>query len=104
MARTNGYSWPPGVRREPAGGGPLKENNPLPLTDAQLGIWFAQSIDPSNPDYNLGEYLEIAGPIDATLFEAAARQAVSETEALCVEFVLGADGPQQIIGPAPDWP
>jgi len=67
MARSNGYSWPPGVRRESAGGGELQENNPLPLSDAQLGIWFAQSIDPSSPAYNLAEYLEIAGPTDATL-------------------------------------
>jgi hypothetical protein len=73
MARSNGYSWPPGVRRESAGGGELQENNPLPLSDAQLGIWFAQSIDPSSPAYNLAEYLEIAGPTDATLFEAAVR-------------------------------
>jgi hypothetical protein len=103
MARSNGYSWPPGVRREPPGGGEQQENNPLPLTDAQLGIWFAQTIDPSSPAYNLAEYLEIAGPIDATLFEAALRQVISETEALCVRFVSEADGPRQIIGAAPDW-
>src|SRR5437879_4290136 len=103
MARTNGYSWSPRVRREPTGGGEQQENNPLPLTDAQLGIWFAQTIDPSSPAYNLAEYLEIAGPIDATLLEAALRQVISETEALCVRFVSAADGPRQIIGAAPDW-
>ena len=69
MARTNGYSWSPGVRREPPGGGEAQDNNPLPLSDAQLGIWFAQTIDPSSPAYNLAEYLEIDGPIDTTLFE-----------------------------------
>src|ERR1700730_2267553 len=104
MARTNGYSWPPGVRRESPGSGEIQENNPLPLSDAQLGIWFAQTIDPSSPAYNLAEYLEIDGPIDATLFETALRQVVSETEALCVRFVSGADGPRQIIGAPPDWP
>jgi len=99
MARTNGYSWPPGVRREPAGGGPLKENNPLPLTDAQLGIWFAQSIDPSNPDYNLGEYLEIAGPIEAV---AAALRAVAGVRAVTVQpspggrAVLRVDAPDTL--------
>src|SRR3977135_534554 len=103
MARTNGYSWSPGVRRGPPGGGEVQENNPLPLSDAQLGIWFAQAIDPSSAAYNLAEYLEIDGSIDATLFETALRQVVGETEALCVRFVSSADGPRQIIGAAPDW-
>src|SRR4029453_5913350 len=80
-----------------------EENNPLRLSDAQLGIWFAQTIDPSSPAYNLAEYLEIAGFVDATLFETALRQVVDETEALRVFFVKGADGPAQIIGPSPDW-
>src|SRR5256885_8359467 len=103
MARTNGYSWSPGVRHGPSGGGEVKENNPLPLSDAQLGIWFAQTIDPSSPAFNLAEYLEIAGPIDAALFEAALRQVVDETETLRVRFVTTPDGPRQIIGAAPDW-
>src|SRR5882762_8271313 len=103
MARTNGCSWSPDVRRGPPGGGEVQENNPLPLSDAQLGIWFAQTIDPSSPAYNLAEYLEIDGPIDATLFETALRQVVSETEALCVRFVSSGDGPRQIIGAVPDW-
>ncbi len=103
MARTNGYSWSPPMGRGPQPGGEPQENNPLPLSDAQLGIWFAQTIDPSSPAFNLAEYLEIGGPIDATLFETALRQVVNETEALRVRFVSGADGPRQVIGPPPDW-
>src|SRR5947209_6321749 len=103
MARTNGYAWSPSLTRGPQLGGKAQENNPLPLSDAQLGIWFAQTIDPSSPAYNLAEYLEIAGSIDATLFEKALRQVVNETEATCVRFVSSADGPRQIIGPPPDW-
>ena len=89
--------------RGPQPGGEPQENNPLPLSDAQLGIWFAQTIDPSSPAFNLAEYLEIGGPIDATLFETALRQVVNETEALRVRFVSGADGPRQVIGAPPDW-
>src|SRR3954452_22205559 len=103
MARKSWYSWAPALPRGQQRGAEVQENNPLPLSDAQLGIWFAQTIDPSSPAYNLAEYLEIAGPIDATLFEAALRQVVSETEALRVRFVSGADGPRQIIGAPPDW-
>src|SRR5262249_46291032 len=65
--------------------------------------WFAQTLDRSNAAYNLGEYLDIAGPVDATLFEAALRQVVNEAEALRARFVVGADGPQQIISAPPDW-
>jgi Condensation domain len=52
----------------------LKQFPDYPLTQAQAGIWFAQKIDPTNPIYNLGEYIEIRGPIDAALFEGALNQ------------------------------
>ena len=75
----------------------------LPLSSAQLGIWFAQQIDPSNPVYNIGEYLEIGGVIDPLLFERALRQVVAETEALRVRLVEDAEGPRQIIDASPAW-
>src|ERR1700752_5063986 len=103
MTLTNRYSWSPALSRGQERGGAAEENSPLPLSDAQLGIWFAQSIDPASPAYNLAEYLEIGGSIDRTLFETALRQVVNEAEALRVRFVDSADGPRQIIGAAPDW-
>ena len=33
----------------------------LPMSAAQLGIWFAQRLDPLSAAYNIGEYLEIDG-------------------------------------------
>ena len=102
MARKSWYSWSPALRRGQQQGGQAQENNPLPLSDAQLGIWFAQTIDLSNPAYNLGEYLEIDGFINAALFETALQYVVNEAEALHVRFVSGIDGPAQIIGPPPD--
>ena len=35
----------------------------LALSSAQLGIWFAQKLNPSSSAYNIGEYLAIEGPI-----------------------------------------
>jgi glyine---[glycyl-carrier protein] ligase len=29
------------------------------LSRSQIGIWIAQQLDPTNPVYNVGEYLEI---------------------------------------------
>src|SRR6516165_2196652 len=73
------------------------------LSTAQLGIWFAQQLNPSSPAYNIGEYLEIHGPVDAVLFERAIRQVVAETEALRVQIIEHAGDPRQVIGPPPSW-
>jgi len=45
MARKSWYSWSPALPRGQQRGGGKQENNPLSLSDAQLGIWFAQTID-----------------------------------------------------------
>lgn len=75
-----------------------------PLSGAQSGIWFAQQLDPENPIYNAGEYVEINGPIDPVRFEMALRQAVKETESLHIRFGEDQDGPWQIICPPSDFP
>ncbi|WP_322724473.1 SDR family NAD(P)-dependent oxidoreductase [Streptomyces spongiae] len=71
------------------------EDQALPgLTGAQAGIWYAQQLDPRSPAYNTGEYLEIHGPVDRDLFEAALRRTVAETEALGLRFIDTAEGPR----------
>ena len=75
----------------------------FPLSAGQIGIWFAQQINPSSPAYNIGEYIEIHGSIDPGLFEQALRQVVIESEALCVRIVEHPDGPRQVVGDAPAW-
>ena len=72
----------------------------FPLSAGQIGIWFAQQINPSSPAYNIGEYIEIHGPIDPDLFEQALHQVVIESEALCVRIVEHPDGPRQVVGEA----
>ena len=57
------------------------------MSAAQLGLWFAQKIDPANPIYNLGQSIEIHGSVDPSLFEAAIKQAVIDTEACRVRFI-----------------
>ena len=73
MARKSWYSWSPTSRPGQQRGGEPQGNNFLLLSEAQLGIWFAQTIDLQNPAYNLAEYLEIGGVIEAALFETALR-------------------------------
>ncbi|MEU3838523.1 amino acid adenylation domain-containing protein [Streptomyces sp. NPDC028635] len=64
----------------------------LPLTAAQLGIWFAQARDPESPVFNTGEYVELAGELDVARFEAALRATVARTDALRLCFGTVADG------------
>ncbi|MGN5649109.1 amino acid adenylation domain-containing protein [Bacillus sp. Brlt_9] len=67
------------------------------LSSAQTGMWFAQQLDPLNPIYNTGEYVEISGNINQEIFELAVRNAVTEAEALHVRFEEDEIGPWQVI-------
>ena len=75
----------------------------LPLSAAQMGIWAAQMIDPLDPGYNIGEYLEILGPIDSRLFEEALHRVVLAADSLHLRFVETSDGPRQYIDPGRQW-
>ncbi|MBT3155476.1 amino acid adenylation domain-containing protein, partial [Streptomyces sp. CHD11] len=75
------------------------------LMAGQLGVWHAQQLDPNNPIYNMGEYIEIHGRIDGDLFEAAARRVVAEIDCFSLRFEKAADGiPRQYVKPHSDWP
>ena len=76
----------------------LEREMRLPLSAPQLGVWFAQKIDRANPIYNIGQMIEIHGPVDPSLFNAAVTQAVIDTEALRVRLVEEIDSPCQLIG------
>ncbi|MEU4996220.1 amino acid adenylation domain-containing protein [Streptomyces sp. NPDC021622] len=61
-----------------------------PLTAAQLGVWFAGSLGPGGSVYNVGEQVEIHGPIVPDILERAHRIVLDEAETL--RFTI-ADGP-----------
>ena len=75
----------------------------LSLSSAQLGIWFAQKLNPSSSAYNIGEYIEIDGPIVLPLFERALRQVVAEAQSLRLQFSEQAGEPAQIVGEPTAW-
>jgi nonribosomal peptide synthetase DhbF len=76
----------------------------LPLSAAQREIWFAeQRLNTANQVYKLGEYIEIYGPVDPVLFEAALRRVVGEVDSLHTLFIEGSDGPRQIVEPLSGW-
>ena len=75
----------------------------LALSSAQLGIWFAQKLNPSSSAYNIGEYIAIEGPIVLPLFERALRQVVAEAQSLRLQFSEQAGEPAQIVGEPTVW-
>ncbi|MEV0194784.1 amino acid adenylation domain-containing protein, partial [Kitasatospora purpeofusca] len=76
----------------------------LPLTDAQSGVWYGQRLDPDNTAYNVGQYVEIDGPVDQDLLETALRRAVGETEVLGLRFGEEDGTPYQEPAAPSDWP
>ena len=74
------------------------------LTAGQLGIWHAQQLDPGNPVFSIGEYVEIPGALDLGLFACALRQTVSEVEAAHLCFSGEGEGLCQRVDVSDDWP
>ncbi|HEY9745827.1 MAG TPA: condensation domain-containing protein, partial [Oculatellaceae cyanobacterium] len=68
-----------------------------PLTNAQASIWFAQMLEPENPAYNIGEYIEISGAIDPDLFRLAVSRAVDQSDTLHLHFIATDEGPRQYL-------
>lgn len=80
-----------------AGPGPAGASGVLPLTAAQSGMWYAQSLDPLSPAQNTAECLEIEGPLDPELFAGALRRVTSEADALRVRVEDSPEGPRQRV-------
>ncbi|MDJ0314395.1 non-ribosomal peptide synthetase [Arthrobacter sp. H35-D1] len=70
------------------------------LTTAQRGVWYAQNLDPENPMYQIAQFVDVQGDLDAGLMRRAVETAVAETDALNVRFAEDDDGPHQLISPS----
>ncbi len=84
----------------PADGPPPAAPAAAPLTEAQEGLWFAQRIDPANPVFNTGQYLDIRGRFDASAFAAAITRALADADALSVRIEPRDGAPWQVVTPA----
>jgi len=74
-----------------------------PLSTGQFNIWLGQRLDPESPAYNIGEYIEILGPVDPGRFEAALRELLGEIDALHLRVSETDDGPRQYIVRDLEW-
>ncbi|MFE9681830.1 amino acid adenylation domain-containing protein [Streptomyces sp. NPDC006285] len=83
----------------------LQEDERRPLSGAQEGLWYAGRLAPDSAAYNTAEAVEIHGPLDTGLFEAALRRTVGEADTFALRFVDTDDGPRCHPAPdADDWP
>ncbi|KRA17573.1 non-ribosomal peptide synthetase [Lysobacter sp. Root604] len=69
----------------------------LPLSVAQLGLWFSQKIAGPGANFNLAEAIEIHGWIDPGLFLRALRQVSSEAEAVRLRLIDVDGVPRQCV-------
>ncbi|WP_198535572.1 non-ribosomal peptide synthetase [Streptomyces caatingaensis] len=58
----------------------------LELTRAQEGVLSAQRIDPENPGYNVGQYVELKGDLDVPALEEALRRTLAEADGLHIRL------------------
>ncbi|SNT72632.1 non-ribosomal peptide synthetase [Paracoccus seriniphilus] len=65
------------------------------LCAAQEGLWFAQRLDPENPLFNTGQFIELDGPLDLDAFRRAHAAAMAEAEVLRLRIVMQDGEPQQ---------
>ncbi len=75
----------------------------LPLTSAQAEIWYALQLERPNPAFNMGEYLEIRGPMDVAVLADATHRVLYEAGCLRSRFMETDEGPRQIIEELGDW-
>lgn len=71
----------------------------LPLTDAQLGIWFAAALDPTGSGYECAEVLELDGTVDVDRLVRAADESIAEVPALRVRLDVVDGVPVQHVRP-----
>ena len=62
----------------------------FPLTAAQRDIWLDQLRQGNSPMYNIGGYVELTGPLDPALMQAALEGLVARHDAMRTSLLPGA--------------
>ncbi|MFI2475733.1 amino acid adenylation domain-containing protein [Nocardia xishanensis] len=74
----------------------MGQNGEFPLSPAQLGMWYAQQLDPSVP-LNEAQYIEMRGPLDIDTLVEVARRAAHEFESALLRFGERDSRPYQVV-------
>ncbi|MGA9869745.1 MAG: amino acid adenylation domain-containing protein, partial [Rhodococcus sp. (in: high G+C Gram-positive bacteria)] len=86
--------WDESAGREDAGH-EVPESS-FPLSPAQLGMWFAQHVDPSVPA-NIAQYVELRGNLDRDLLQRSQSAAALELQSGFVRIVEVDSEPRQFV-------
>ncbi|MGM7648801.1 amino acid adenylation domain-containing protein, partial [Nocardia sp. JW2] len=73
----------------------------FPLSPAQLGIWYAQHVDPLVP-INIAQYVDLRGRLDVAALERASAGAATDLESGWLRIVEIDGEPMQTIDPTQD--
>ncbi|GAA1978311.1 amino acid adenylation domain-containing protein [Amycolatopsis minnesotensis] len=76
----------------------------LPLSAAQTDIWFDEQFATGSLAYNMGDYLDIRGPVDTGLLYETLRVLLTESENSRVRFTEIDGEPRQVIEPLGEPP
>jgi hypothetical protein len=72
----------------PAAEGMREVETSLPLSPAQLGVYFEHLRDRSGGKFNIGQVTRIAGDLDIEAFRAAAATVIKRTPGHCQSKLL----------------
>ncbi|EPH44537.1 non-ribosomal peptide synthetase [Streptomyces aurantiacus] len=88
------------TQQHPAPAGPAA----FPLLAGQAEIWYDEQFSGGTPAYNSGAYLDIRGPVDPALVEAAVRRLLDEAECTRIRFLVQDGLPRQTVQALPAVP
>ena len=77
-----------------------QEGVPLPLSFAQLRLWFLDQFDPGSAAYNIPTAVRLSGPLGVAALEKAITEILRRHEVLRTSFTVVDDEPAQVISPA----
>ncbi|WP_330250531.1 non-ribosomal peptide synthase/polyketide synthase [Nocardia sp. NBC_00565] len=72
---------------------------PFSLTPAQLGVWYAQLLDPDVP-INVAQYVDVPGELDPVILREVSIVAAREYESVLVRLGESGGAPTQCVDPA----
>ncbi|MFJ9931482.1 condensation domain-containing protein [Streptomyces virginiae] len=99
--------FPPAAPSVPSASGPASPAavaDAVPLSAAQSEFLAAQSASPGYAGHNVGQYVELAGPVDTEALRDAVARALDEAPWLRFRLTRGDDGPRQSPVRAPGRP
>ena len=71
----------------------------LPLSSAQLRLWFLDQLEPNSPRYNIPSVVWLVGTLETEKLETALKAIVARHETLRARFIDQQGEPAQVISP-----